>query len=298
MATETRRQSYFDPLVLAKIATMTLRARHVVEGLLSGLHQSPYRGYSVEFAEHREYAPGDEIRRIDWKAFGKFDRYFVKEYEEETNLRAYLLLDASASMDYGSDGVRKFDYGCYLAVSLAYLMLRQGDDVGLITFGAQVQRYIPPRAGLKHMHALTSLLEATQPQGETRLDQVLREIAGKIKKRGMIILMSDLFDAPEMVLRTLKYFRHRRNEVMVFHLLDKNELEFPFERLTMFEDIEDATSRMLADPRTIREAYLQQLQTFLDDYRQACRRERIDYNLFPTTTPLDIALTRYLARRQ
>ena len=297
MATNTR-QSYFDPLVLAKISTMTLRARHVVEGLLSGLHQSPYRGYSVEFAEHREYVPGDEIRRIDWKAFGKFDRYFVKEYEEETNLRAYLLLDASASMDYGSEGIRKFDYGCYLAVSLAYLMLRQGDDVGLITFGAQVQRYIPPRSGLKHMQALTNLLEATQPQGETRLDQVLREIAGKIKKRGMIIVMSDLFDAPEQVLRALQYFRHRRNEVIVFHLLDKNELEFPFERLTMFEDIEDATSRMLADPRAIREAYLQQLQAFIEDYRKACRRERIDYNLFPTTAPLDVVLTRYLARRQ
>jgi uncharacterized protein (DUF58 family) len=298
MVTDTRRQSYFDPLVLAKISTMTLRARHVVEGLLSGLHQSPYRGYSVEFAEHREYAPGDEIRRIDWKAFGKFDRYFVKEYEEETNLRAYLLLDASASMDYGSEGIRKFDYGCYLAVSLAYLMLRQGDDVGLITFGAQIDRYIPPRSGLKHMQALTNLLEATQPQGETRLDQVLREIAGKIKKRGMIIVMSDLFDAPEKVLRALQYFRHRRNEVIVFHLLDKNELEFPFERLTMFEDIEDATSRMLADPRTIREAYLQQLQAFIEDYRKACRRERIDYNLFPTTAPLDVVLTRYLARRQ
>jgi uncharacterized protein (DUF58 family) len=297
MATNTR-QSYFDPLVLAKISTMTLRARHVVEGLLSGLHQSPYRGYSVEFAEHREYVPGDEIRRIDWKAFGKFDRYFVKEYEEETNLRAYLLLDASASMDYGSEGIRKFDYGCYLAVSLAYLMLRQGDDVGLITFGAQVQRYIPPRSGLKHMQALTSLLETTQPQGETHLDQVLREIAGKIKKRGMIIVMSDLFDAPEKVLRALQYFRHRRNEVIVFHLLDKNELEFPFERLTMFEDIEDVASRMLADPRTIREAYLQQLQAFIEDYRQACRRERIDYNLFPTTAPLDVVLTRYLARRQ
>jgi uncharacterized protein (DUF58 family) len=298
MATNPRRQGYFDPLVLAKISNMSLRARHVVEGLLSGLHQSPYRGYSVEFAEHREYAPGDEIRRIDWKAFGKFDRYFVKEYEEETNLRAYLLLDASASMDYGSESIRKFDYGCYLAVSLAYLMLRQGDDVGLITFGAQVQRYIPPRSGLKHLQALTSLLEATQPQGETRLDQVLREVAGKIKKRGMIIVMSDLFDAPEMVLRTLKYFRHRRNEVMVFHLLDKNELEFPFERLTMFEDIEDANSRLLADPRAIREAYLQQLQAFIEDYRRSCRRERIDYNLFPTTTPLDVALTRYLARRQ
>jgi uncharacterized protein (DUF58 family) len=298
MVENPQRRSYFDPLVLAKIANMSLRARHIVEGLLSGLHQSPYRGYSVEFAEHREYAPGDEIRRIDWKAFGKFDRYFVKEYEEETNLRAYLLLDASASMDYGAAEVRKFDYGCYLAVSLAYLMLRQGDDVGLITFGEQVQRYIPPRAGLKHMHALTSLLEATQPQGETHLDQVLREIAGKIKKRGMIIVISDLFDAPEMVLRALQYFRHRRNEVMVFHLLDKNELEFPFERLTMFEDIEDANHRMLADPRTIREAYLQQIKAFIEDYRRACRRDMIDYNLFPTTTPLDVALSHYLARRQ
>ena len=298
MPTDTRRQGYFDPLVLAKISTMSLRARHVVEGLLSGLHESPYRGYSVEFAEHREYAPGDEIRRIDWKAYGKFDRYFVKEYEEETNLRAYLLLDASASMDYGSQGISKFAYGCYLAVSLAYLMLRQGDDVGLVTFGAQVQRYIPPRSGLKHMQALTSLLEATQPQGETHLDQALREVAGKIKKRGMIIVISDLFDAPDLVLRVLKYFRHRRNEVMVFHLLDKNELEFPFERLTVFEDIEDVRSRVLAEPRAIREAYLQQLQTFIEEYRRECRREWIDYNLFPTTTPLDIALTRYLARRQ
>jgi uncharacterized protein (DUF58 family) len=201
-------------------------------------------------------------------------------------------------MDYGAEAVRKFDYGCYLAVSLAYLMLRQGDDVGLITFGDRIQRYIPPRSGLKHMQALTNLLETTQPQGETRLDQVLREVAGKIKKRAMIIVISDLFDAPEMVLRTLKFFRHRRNEVMVFHLLDRNELDFPFERLTMFEDIEDANSRMLADPRAIREAYLQQLQTFIEDYRRACRREMIDYNLFPTTTPLDVALTRYLARRQ
>jgi uncharacterized protein (DUF58 family) len=277
---------------------MSLRARYVVEGLLSGLHQSPYRGYSVEFAEHREYAPGDEIRRIDWKAYGKFDRYFVKEYEEETNLRAYLLLDASASMDYGAAGLRKFDYGCYLAVSLAYLMLRQGDDVGLVTFGAQVQRYIPPRSGLKHLQALTSLLESTQPQGETHLDQVLREIAGKIKKRGMIIVMSDLFDAPDRVLHALKYFRHQRNEVMVFHLLDKNELEFPFERLTVFEDIEDINHRVLADPRVIREAYLHQVRAFIEEYRRECRRELIDYNLFPTTTPLDVALTRYLARRQ
>jgi uncharacterized protein (DUF58 family) len=293
-----QRQHYFDPLVLAKISNMSLRARYVVEGMLSGMHKSPYRGYSVEFAEHREYVPGDEIRRIDWKAYGKFDRYFVKEYEEETNLRATIFLDASASMAYGSQGLSKFEYGCYLAASLAYLMLRQGDYVGLVTFGTDVQRYIPPRSGLAHMQALMHQLENTEPSGATHLDRSLREIAGKITKRGMILVISDLFDTPEAVLRTLKFFRHRRNEVMVFHLLDHDELEFPFERLTVFEDIEDPAARVLAEPKVIREAYLRQLQTFIDDYRQACRRDLIDYNCFPTTTPLDSALTRYLARRQ
>lgn len=298
MPAETARQRYFDPLVLAKIANMSLRARHVVEGLLSGLHESPYRGYSVEFAEHREYVPGDEIRHIDWKAYGKFDRYFIKEYEEETNLRAYLLVDASASMDYGADGLSKFDYSCYLAASLAYLMLHQGDDVGLVTFGSRVQRYIPPRSGLQHMRALASHLDATRPEGETHLDQVLRELAGKLTRRGMIILISDLFDEPDAVMRALRYFRHRRNEVVVLHILDRNELEFPFQRLTVFEDIEHSDLRLLSDPRTIRAAYMQQMEAFLAEYQRACRRQAIDYSLFPTTTPLDVALTRFLARRQ
>jgi uncharacterized protein (DUF58 family) len=293
-----RPQSYFDPLVLAKITKMSVRARYVVEGMLSGLHKSPYRGYSVEFAQHREYVPGDEIRRIDWKAYGKFDRYFIKEYEEETNLRAYLLLDASASMDYGTAGLRKFDYGCYLAASLAYLMLHQGDEVGLATFGAAVQRYIPPRGGMQHLHALASHLEMAQPQGETRLEQVLQELARKIKQRGLIVVISDLLDVPEAVMRTLHYFRHRRHEVIVFHVMDHDELEFPFQRLTVFEDSEHPATRVLSDPRTIRDAYLQQLQGFLQEYQQACRREAIDYHLFATTTPLDVALTHYLARRQ
>jgi uncharacterized protein (DUF58 family) len=252
----------------------------------------------VESAQHREYVPADEIRRIEWKASGKFDRYFVKEYEQETNLRATIFHDASASMAYGSQALSKFEYGCYLAASLAYLMLRQGDYVGLVTFGADVQRYIPPRSGLTHMQALTHQLENTEPSGATHLARSLRDIAGKITKRGMILVISDLFDDPEAVLQTFKFFRHRRNEVMVFHLLDRDELEFPFERLTVFEDIEDPAARVLAEPKIIREAYLQQVQTFIDDYRQACRRDLIDYNCFPTTTPLDIALTRYLARRR
>ncbi|MGE3538463.1 MAG: DUF58 domain-containing protein [Candidatus Tectimicrobiota bacterium] len=298
MPPEGAHRSYFDPLVLAKIANMSLRARHVVEGLLSGLHASPYRGYSVEFAEHREYVPGDEIRHIDWKAYGRFDRYFIKEYEEETNLRAYLLVDASASMDYASAGISKYTYGCYLAASLAYLMLRQGDDVGLVTFGPQVLRYIPPRGGMHHLQALVSHLEATQPQGETHLDQVLRELAGKLTRRGMIMVISDLFDAPEAVMRALRYFRHRRNDVMVFQILDHDELEFPFQRLTVFEDSENTALRVLSEPRAIRAAYLQQMEAFLAEYHRACRREAIDYSVFPTTTPLDVALTHYLARRQ
>lgn len=298
ITTTQRPASYFDPRVLARIANMSMRARYVVEGLLSGMHKSPYRGYSVEFAEHREYAPGDEIRRVDWKAYGKFDRFFIKQYEEETNLRAYLLVDASASMDYGSEGLRKFDYGCYLAASLAYLMLHQGDEVGLMTFNTHVQRYIPPRSGRQHLHALASHLEATQPQGETNLEAALRELASHIRQRGLIVVISDLFDDPETVLRTLHYFRHRRHEMIVFHVLDHNELVFPFQRLTVFEDSEQPTMRILSEPRTIRDAYMQQMQTFLESYQQACRREAIDYNLFPTTTPLDVALARYLAQRQ
>ncbi len=277
---------------------MSLRARQVVEGLLSGLHKSPYRGYSVEFAEHREYVPGDEIRRIDWKAYGKFDRYFIKEYEEETNLRAHLLVDCSASMDYGTATMRKFDYGCYLAAALAYLMLRQGDEVGLTTFGEGIQRYIPPRGGMQHLHALAGHLEATTPQGETRLPLVLRELAGKIRQRGLLVIISDLLDEPEAVMRMLHYFRHQRHEVLVFHVLDEDELTFPFQRLTVFEDSEAVNTRVLSEPRTIRDAYLQHLEAFLAAYRTACRREGIDYHLFPTTTPLDVALTHYLARRQ
>ena len=302
-AGRARRQvghSYFDPLVLARIANMSVRARYVVEGLLSGMHKSPYRGHSVEFAEHREYVPGDEIRRIDWKAYGKFDRYFIKEYEEETNLRAYLLLDASASMDYAADEStpRKFDYAATLAASLAYLMLRQGDEVGLVTFNTELQRYIPPRSGTRHLRELAGHLENVQPQGETRLGPALREVAGKVRQRGLVIVISDFFDDPESVLRTLRSFRHRRHEVLALQVLDRNELEFPFQRLTVFEDIEQASSRVLSEPRSIRAAYLQQLQKFLGDYQRICRRDAIDYHLFPTTTPLDVALTRYLARRQ
>src|SRR2546421_4582590 len=212
MPTETARRGYFDPLVLAKIANMSLRARHVVEGLLSGLHDSPYRGYSVEFAEHREYTPGDEIRHIDWKAYGKFDRYFIKEYEEETNLRAYLLVDASASMAYRGKHASKFQFAQYVAASLAYLMLHQRDAVGLVTHDTRLRQIMPPKANAKHLLRVLHTLEQTRPGGETSMAPLWHELAGQLPRRGMVIILSDCFDRLDALLRALRHFRHQKHE--------------------------------------------------------------------------------------
>ncbi|HEX6176455.1 MAG TPA: DUF58 domain-containing protein, partial [Candidatus Binatia bacterium] len=197
-------KKYFDPKVLAGISNLSLRARWVVEGIMSGIHRSRSKGFSVEFEEHREYSPGDEIRRIDWKALGKFDRYFIKEYEDETNLRAYLLLDTSASMDYSSDGISKFDYGCTLTASLAYLILRQQDAAGLVTFSNRIENFIPPRAKRDYLTQIVHALENQRPGGETNVGRILEEIAGQVKRRGIVILVSDLLDEPAQILKGLR----------------------------------------------------------------------------------------------
>jgi uncharacterized protein (DUF58 family) len=222
-------KSYFDPQVLASISNLYLRARWVVEGIMSGVHRSRAKGFSVEFEEHREYSPGDEIRRIDWKALGKFDRYFIKEYEDETNLRAYLLLDTSGSMDYASNGVTKFDYGCTLAASLAYLILKQQDAAGLVTFSNRIESFIPPKAKRDYLTQILHALENRGPGGETNVSRILEEIAGQIKRRGLVILVSDLLDDPEPILKGLRLFRFKGNDVIVFHLLDQAELDLPFD---------------------------------------------------------------------
>ena len=290
-------KNYFDPKVLAGIANLSLRARWVVEGLLSGVHKSRAKGFSVEFEEHREYTPGDEIRRIDWKAFGKFDRYFIKEYEDETNLRAYLLLDASASMNYASDGITKFDYGCTLTASLAYLILKQQDAAGVVTFSNRVESFVPPRAKRDYFLQILHALENRGPAGETNVGKILDELAGQIKRRGLIVLVSDLLDDPELVLKGLRQFRFKGNDVIVFHLLDPAELDLPFDGNILFEDLEAVNVNVVADPRAIRSTYQQVVQEFISDMRKQCHDSAIDYQQISTATPLDQALASYLSWR-
>jgi uncharacterized protein (DUF58 family) len=288
--------NYFDPITLSKLSTLLLRARYVVEGLISGLHTSPYKGFSVEFSEHRQYAPGDEIRHIDWKAYAKFDRYYIKEYEEETNLRCYLLVDVSASMNYRSNGVSKFDYACYLAAALAYIILNQQDLVGLVTFADGIRRQLPPRSSPGHLRALIDSLEQTEPTGDTNLGRTLHHIASQLKRRGLVILLSDLLDEPMEVMEGLRHLRYQKHEVLVFHVLDHDEISFPFTQLTQFEDLEDET-RVITDPRAIAADYQEQIKQFIKDYETMCRRQAIDYTFFNTRMPLDKGLLKYLAWR-
>jgi uncharacterized protein (DUF58 family) len=286
----------FDPRVLAKLKNLYLRARFVVDGVMVGIHPSRAKGLSSEFEEHREYSPGDDVRHIDWKAYGKFDRYSIKEYRETTNLKAYILLDASSSMSYASDGVSKFDYGSTLTASLAYLMLKQQDAVGLITFSNRIEKMVPPMATSGHLFAILKELEDRIPRGETSSGSVLQELAGSLKRRGIIILISDLLDKSEEVMRGLKQLRSRGNDVMVFHLLDRDELEFPFEHSTLFIDLEEDI-KLLTDPQAVRSAYLESMNSLIEGYRKSCASYLIDYSLFNTSVGLDRALVRYLTWR-
>jgi len=290
-------KNYFDPKVLAGISNLYLRARWVVEGMMSGVHRSRSKGFSVEFEEHREYSPGDEIRRIDWKALGKTDRYFIKEYEDETNLRAYLLVDTSGSMDYASDGITKFDYGCTLAASLAYLILRQQDAAGVVTFSDHIEAFIPPKAKRDYLLQILHALENRGPGGETNVGRILEEIAGQIKRRGLVVLVSDLLDEPEKILKGLRLFRFKGNDVIVFHLLDPAELSLPFDGNILFEDLEELNLRVVADPRAIRKTYREVVEEFTSRMRQECHDNIIDYQLISTSTPLDRALASYLSWR-
>ncbi|NIS68345.1 MAG: DUF58 domain-containing protein, partial [Proteobacteria bacterium] len=271
--------------------------RVVVDGVMVGIHASQAKGLSSEFEEHRGYAQGDDTRHIDWKTYAKSDRYFIKEYRRTTNLRAYIVMDSSSSMTYASDGVSKFDYGSTLAASLAYLMLKRQDAVGLITFSNRIETRIPPKTAQGHLFAILKALENTRPQGETSSGSVLQDLAASLKRRGLIILISDLLDKPEEVVKGLKQLRSRGSEVIVFHLLDREELQFPFTEPSLFQDMEEDL-RLLADPQTIRSAYLETLRSLMDRYRQACFSHHIDYVLFDTSVGLDRALVRYLTWRQ
>ncbi len=287
-----------DPKVLAKIDKLEVRARVVVEGFISGMHKSPYKGFSVEFAQHREYVPGDDIRYIDWKIYGKSERFYVKEFEEETNLRSYMLVDQSESMGYGhDDGMTKFEYAATAAASLSFMLQQQSDAVGMATFADEVLAKVPAsntRGGLGNV--ITTLSNA-KPDRKTKLGKMLQEIAGLIAKRGVVVIFSDLFDDPDEILKGLQHLGQRGHEIIVFHVLDRDEVEFPFERMTMFEGLEEMPE-LLADPSALRDAYLAEVDSFQDRIRRGCLRQRVDYVKLVNDQPLDVALSSYLAARQ
>ncbi|MBP1731261.1 MAG: hypothetical protein H6Q55_1690 [Deltaproteobacteria bacterium] len=269
----------------------------MVDGVMVGVHPSRAKGFSSEFEQHRGYAQGDDIRHIDWKAYGKFDRYFIKEYRETTNLKAYILLDASASMGYASNGWSKYDHGATLAASLAYIMVKQQDSVGLVLFSDRIEQRLPPMATRGHLMAILKALEERKPRGETSAGSILQELATSFGRRGLVIVISDLLDRSEEVVKGLKQLHSRGTDCLVFQVLDKDELEFPFEDPTLFRDLEEDL-KLLADPQAIRSAYLDRLHALVGEYKDACRRYLIDYNLFDTSTPLDKALVRYLSWRE
>lgn len=291
-------REYLKPEVVARLSRLDLVARLVVEGFITGLHQSPYHGFSVEFSEYRPYLPGDATRDIDWKVFGKSDRLYVKQYEEETNLKAYLLLDTSGSMAYGSGDLTKFQYATYLAASLAHLMLRQRDAVGLMVFDEQMREYVPPRSRGSHLNTLLQALRRARPEGsDTNLAGSFHDLAERVVRRGLIIVLSDLLDDPDRTLSGLKHFRHRKHEVIVFHILDPMERDFAFDRETQFVDLESGAS-VSTEPWQVAAEYRASVQETMHRFRKECRERLIDYVALDVEEPFDTALYNYLGKRK
>ncbi len=288
---------FLEPSALARVKNLSVVARGVVEGFISGLHSSPYKGFSVEFAEHRKYTAGDDPRHLDYRMLARTDRLYVKQYEEETNMRVQILLDTSGSMGYGHDaGVTKLQYGSYLTAILSYLMTRQKDSVGLTTFDTEVRLDMPARSSPRHFNEMMRCLEGIQPGRRTDVAETLHRLADRFKRRCLIVLVSDLYDEPQHVVRALHHFRHRRHEVILFHVLDKAEIDFPFREEITFHDLE-TDERIQIDPAYVREAYVEQIEAFIENYRRACAEAQIDYVITDTSVPYDFMLSRYIAKR-
>lgn len=277
---------------------MELRARLVVEGFITGLHKSPYHGFSVEFAEHRQYMPGDEIKHIDWKIYGKTDRYYIKQYEEETNLKAYIVLDASKSMAYASKGnLPKIQYASFLVAALSYMMIKQQDAVGLAVYDERITTYLPPHATKAYLRQILIELDKVRAANKTGGGRSLHQVADRIKRRGLVVIVSDLLDNPDEIIAALKHFRHKKNEVIVMHVLDPLERSFAFDSDAEFKDMETA-EQMMTQPWQLRRAYQQTMAAFLERYKRECRENYVDYVLLDTATPYDVALFQYLNKRE
>lgn len=287
---------FLHPEAIKRIARLELRARHIVEGFLSGAHRSPYFGQSVEFLQHREYVVGDDMRHIDWKVWAKQNRYYVKQYEEDTNLRCTLLVDVSGSMRYGSGPLNKYEYGSTVAVSLAYLLLRQQDAVGCVPFDDAVRTTVPLRSKRNHLESIIAALDVSAPKQKTDIYRILRHVAESYPRRGMVMLVSDLLVDRPGLFKGLQMLRQRGHDVMVFHVMDDDELDFPFNGPTRFEGLE-IPEHLSCNPRALREGYLQAIGAFLEEVRRGCTRHMVDYALVRTSQPLDAALAAYLSHR-
>lgn len=292
----TTQSRYLEPRLLEKLGNLELAARQVVEGSRVGVHKSPLRGFSTEFAQHRGYVPGDSLRHIDWRVYGRSERYYVKLYEAETNFDANLLVDASASMRYGSTGSTKLEYVKYLAASLAYLIVGQRDSVGLGVFDAALRSYIPPKGSMSVIHQITGLLEQAEPLQRTNVAATLHEMAERLPRRGFVMLFSDLLDNTEDFIKGLDHLRFRGHNVTVFQVLDPDELTFPFRGTCRFRGLEDA-AELVTQPSRIREAYLQELHKLMAAVRRGCERRQADYVLVDTSRPLDEVLAAHLLER-
>ena len=297
----SERAEYFLPEVLSTISRLELRARTVVEGFVNGMHKSPYRGPSIEFANHRPYVPGDDIRHIDWRVYAKADRFFIKEYEEETNMRVHLLLDCSGSMAYpehpSDSRMTKWDYAATLAVSLAHLLLHQQDAVGLTLFDEDVRVQLPVSTNRASLAVLTSAIESTEPRNKTDVKTLFDRVAARVPRRGMVVVLSDLLTNVENVIEGLRRLRYDGHDVLVFHVLDEDELQFPFADRTLFESMETPGLEVLSDPQSLRNSYLDALNAFVERLRSACVDHRIAYSLISTADPVDLALVTFLATR-
>ena len=290
--------SLLDPRMLARLQRSPLRARSVVEGYVSGVHRSPYHGFSIEFAEHREYAPGDDLRRLDWKVFGRTDKYYLKQFEEETNLVCHLALDVSESMRYRSEAapMSKLDYARRAAAAMAYLVLHQQDSVGLAAFDREIRSFVRASGTPSHLKEILLALEGFQAERKTSVAPIFHDLAERLKRRGIVIVLSDLFDDVDAILAGLRHLAHRRHEVVVMHVVDPAEIDFPFDNLTMFRGLEQMPDA-LVEPRALRKAYLDEFGRFLHRVKAGCREQAIDYVLLRTDQSLEMVLSSYLASR-
>ncbi len=296
---KTRKISKFlDPKLLASLSSMEIRARTVVEGIVEGLHKSPYKGFNVEFSEYRQYVPGDPLKDIDWKVYARTDKFYIKEHEEETNLSGYMVIDTSGSMSYkGAGSMTKLEYASTLAASLSYLMLKQHDSVGLVTFADGLKKIIRPRTGMAHLKVVCNELEQTVASEKTDMGSTLDQVGQSMKKRGIFVLFSDLMDDAELIIKKLRHLRSRKHEIVLFHVLDRDELTFPFDDTTMFHDLED-NSEIVTDAYSLREEYLKRLRKYVNTFRSALRKSGIDYLMADTSIPLESSLRSFFTRRQ